>query len=131
MAIADDNGVVTVVDVSTGSKQPKRPKQLTGVHTSIVSAISFHPQRSDEIVTGGFDCIVCSWDLSSGRSKSAINVSQLSSLGSAGGVGQIVNPPFVQAVEYVAEGAGVAVALGDGSVSLFKHMNVSNSNYFS
>jgi WD40 repeat protein len=117
IAVSDDNGVVTIMEVGPTRSLSKRPKQLRGVHTSIVASIAFHPVNVKSLISGGFDCLVCAWDLTTGRSTAAVNVSQMTGSRDAQQAGsQLVNPAFVQSVSYVLDGAGIAATCGDGTV---------------
>ena len=63
LSIADDDGFVSIYDRET--LDPKIT--LNNVHSSIVGSVAFRPSNNDvnivhEIFTGGFVCLLCSWD---------------------------------------------------------------------
>ena len=132
LAAADDSGAVTLVE--TGRLRAYRPPTLTGAHTNLVNAVAFHPTDRAALVSGGFDCQLCTWDLSrpgaggGGAPRAVVHAGQL---GAAAGAGNpTINPPFVQCVAYVraqrghaGPALGVAVALGDGSIKVVDASN--------
>lgn len=118
LAVADDCGIVTILNVNKlGAYQPKR---FCGGHTNLVNAIAFNPIKQSSFFSGGFDCLICSWDTSAtGKSPDAVvDMSKLGHEGNDEFSLKTINPPFVQALSYVYDGQAVAVALGDGSVSI-------------
>ena len=128
IAVSDDSGVVTIVEPNCLETQ--KPRRLKGAHTNIVNAIAYNPMKPNNIVTGGFDCLLCSWDLDTPGTvpvpAAIVNIGQLSgatSLKSSGAAGifaslQTINPPFVQSLSYAYAGQAVAVVLGDGSLKI-------------
>ncbi len=122
IAVADDSGAVTTVPVSsTGvlsdNSSFSRYKKLSRVHTNIVGSVAFRRPNPSELTSGGFDSV---WDVARGRPTASVRLEHLadeSPEGESSCTNQILNPPFVQALEYVCGGRGVVFALGDGSVS--------------
>lgn len=62
IGIADDSGVITIIDSKKLNAHQKL--RLCGGHTSLVAAISYNPTNNNQLVSGGFDCLLCTWDLS-------------------------------------------------------------------
>ena len=121
LAISDDNGVITVLKAPfLQTKSSKR--QFSGIHSSLVNAIAFNSTKPNCFVTGGFDCMLCSWDLNSldCLPMARLNISEIGKTEATElkTTGPIFNPPFIQAVSYTSNGLSVVIALGDGSVSL-------------
>ena len=119
LAIGSDGGDVYVVDCNTKRRYNVKRKLSRG-HSSLVASVSFHPDdRSKEIVSGGLDCMLCCWNYSTGRLVYSINMASYAlSQVNEGGLGQLVNPPFVHSLSYLPGGGAVVAALGDGSVRL-------------
>jgi WD40 repeat protein len=123
LAVSDDNGVVTIVEPN--HLETRKPRRLKDVHSSLVNAIAYNPVNSHQIVSGGFDYQVCSWDLS-GRGlapapSAVVNIDQLgcgAEASSAAHSSQMVNPPFVQCISYAYGGRAVVTVLGDGSLKV-------------
>ncbi len=136
IAVADDSGSVTIVPVSPSgiisdnSNSYSRHKKLSRVHTNIVGAIAYRKHNPTELVSGGYDCTVCTWDVSRGRPVCSTRIQHLEPTEGEEGGGEetlcgskMLNPPFVFAVEYVCRGRGVLVGLGDGTVRTNPHYN--------
>lgn len=122
LAISDDNGTISLLErfTSTGIKK------LQGLHSSIAGSIAFHPFFPNELISGGFDCIMGLWDIHTRRIRCRTNFS--TALGSTAGQ-QFLNPPFVHALSYIYNGQLMCCALGDGSVKFF-HFVIYHSNIF-
>jgi len=142
MAVGDDEGNVMVLalDPACPRETPVRWNLLRrlggrggrGVHSSIVGTVAFKPNSSRELVSGGFDCVLCSWDFMQGRPGRRINFGTASAAGSTSpsqsqtqpqpqaqqqpAVSQLFNPPCVHAVAYTSSGRTLLAALGDGSL---------------
>jgi hypothetical protein len=145
MAVGDDEGNVMVLalDPACPRETPVRWNFLRrlggrGVHSSIVGTVAFKPNSSRELVSGGFDCVLCSWDFMQGRPGRRINfgAAEASAAGSGSTspfqshtqpqtqpqtqqqppVSQLFNPPCVHAVAYTSSGRTLLAALGDGSL---------------
>lgn len=120
IALSDDSGTVTVVDLSNFSNL----KCLSDFHSTIVGALSFKPNSFKELTTGGFDCKTCIWDFISGRPKSNIDFSKNNLLNANNSnnngnqLSQLFNPPFVQALAYLYQGDVLVCGLGDGTIHL-------------
>lgn len=113
IAVGDDSGVATILE--TNNLKAYKPKRLNG-HSSLVNAIAFNPANSSSFVSGGFDCLLSTWDLNHPNSpKSTVN---LANLGIANNESKLktINPPFVQNLSYICKAQAIVIALGDGSV---------------
>ncbi len=121
IAVGDDSGAVTIVPVTPGgvlsdNASFSRHRKLSRVHTSIVNAIAYRKPNSSELVSGGFDCVSCVWDVARGRPSASVRLEHVVADDTESAQNQVLNPPFVHAVEYVCGGRGVLCALGDGTV---------------
>eukprot|EP01034_Spumella_vulgaris_P029737 gene29737-36832_t len=105
-----------------------RLKKLSGVHTNIVGAIAFKPNNKNEIISGGYDCVACTWDISRGKSTSSVRVEHIAEEGDEKPTNQVLNPPFIQAVDYCCEGRGVLLSLGDGTLRLLSSRDLSTTH---
>ena len=116
IAVADDTGTVTIIDVKRLNAY--KPRQLKG-HASLVNAVAFNPLNSNRLVSGGFDYILNSWDLDlpGGNLTDTANISLLGNGTVDPSSLKTINPPFPQCLSFTSGGRAVAVALGDGSVS--------------
>ena len=141
LAVAMDNGLINLIPL-----QPKgifcensgstRYKRLSRVHTNIVNCINFKRNNPRELLSGGFDCIGCVWEVDRGRPKVSIKFQQLertdggeddaAALGSNNPM-QIVNPPFVMSMNYICDGRCVVAALGDGTVRILNSKDLSGN----
>ena len=117
IAVADDAGVITIVN--SRLLAANNPKRLNG-HTSIVNAVAFSPINNCELMSGGFDYILNSWNLETstrvGNPAASSNLSKLGNEVNDGVSARSINPPFIQDISYMCDGRALALALGDGSV---------------
>jgi WD40 repeat protein len=134
MAVGDDSGVISLVPIESKTHQPvsvtasgTRVKRLNRVHSNLIGALSFRP-NSKYVSSGGFDCLLCEWDVGFGRPTGTINfassdmaariVHSAMPLTEPSAVSApFVNPPFVHAISHIFEGRAVVAALGNGMVS--------------
>ncbi|GLJ38336.1 hypothetical protein SUGI_0780810 [Cryptomeria japonica] len=133
---ADDSGEIKVIDIH----QHCVYKTLRAVHTNICSCVQFHPRKPWEVISGGLDSKILTWDFSRGRVRKMIDLGAAvsSNADSDTSTNQICNPPFVHALA-VPEGflqrgdnQVVAVARGDGAIEIIDleyetHMGVSKN----
>ena len=106
LAACDDSGEIKVIDVQSG----KLFKSLKNKHENICSSVQFRPNRPWEIVSGGMDFRIVSWDYSSGRVLQELNVQELGGDSSEGAY--FVNPPFVHSIHMAGNGRMFAAGLG-------------------
>lgn len=124
IAAADDEGCITVLDLTSYASETCRRRVLSRGHTNIAGCLAFKPNSLRELASGGFDCKVCFWDTSMGRPQGEHSFSQVFNTSTDGeSLSRAINPPFVHDVGYVAEGAALACVLGDGSVRKFSHLS--------
>lgn len=143
ISVADDSGAIIIIPVRNGvfsspnnihgndtvfiNKQ--QYKKLSRVHSNLVSSINYKSKNPTELLSGGFDCVCCIWDVSGGRPKSSFNFNATTTNNNSK---QIFNPPFVQYCDYFLDDKFVLCGLGDGSVSnIIESFNVfiSNNNF--
>ncbi|KAL6574104.1 hypothetical protein OROHE_001646 [Orobanche hederae] len=118
LAAADDAGDVKIIDVH----QRCLYKTLRAGHKSlpICSSVQFLPWRSWEVVTGGLDSKLVTWDFSKGRPTKIMDFGT----GSEGDAGKCCNPAFVHALivpdlDIVDKVGKICVAArGDGVVNI-------------
>jgi WD40 repeat protein len=116
VAVGDDSGIATILE--TNNLKAYKPKRLNG-HNSLVNAMAFSPVNPNSFVTGGFDCLLSTWDLDNPNGpKSSVNMSKLGNEKNESTMKNI-NPPFVQNLSYIFQAMAIVVALGDGSVMYF------------
>lgn len=122
LAACDDSGEVKVVDVQSG----RLFKTLKRKHENISSTVQFRPSRPWEIVSGGMDFKVISWDFSSGRSLQELNVQELGENSQEGAY--FVNPPFVHSIHMAGNGRKFASGLGKKVLYVISHKNCKMGN---
>lgn len=115
LACCDDGGEIKVIELSSG----RLFKTLRNKHDNICSTVQFRPIRRWEIVSGGMDFWVVSWDFFSGRALYELNVQGHGGNGSEGAY--FVNPPFVHSIHMMENGRMFASGLGNGDVQLFRY----------
>lgn len=115
LACCDDGGEIKVIELSSG----RLFKTLRNKHDNICSTAQFRPIRRWEIVSGGMDFWVVSWDFFSGRALYELNVQGHGGNGSEGAY--FVNPPFVHSIHMMGNGRMFASGLGNGDVQLFRY----------
>jgi WD40 repeat protein len=131
LAVAMDSGVINLLPVKLNgvfceNSGTTRYKRLTRQHTNIVNTIVFKRNNPKELLSGGFDYTACVWETDRGKPKATTSFTALPAGDGEPSVGgsetasmplQMVNPPFVMAMEYVLGGRCIVAALGDGTVS--------------
>eukprot|EP00602_Paraphysomonas_sp_CaronLab_P004435 CAMPEP_0185034930 /NCGR_PEP_ID=MMETSP1103-20130426/25407_1 /TAXON_ID=36769 /ORGANISM="Paraphysomonas bandaiensis, Strain Caron Lab Isolate" /LENGTH=281 /DNA_ID=CAMNT_0027571781 /DNA_START=18 /DNA_END=860 /DNA_ORIENTATION=+ len=106
VAVGDDNGVISLVNIDTGDVI----RRLSRVHSSVIGAAEFSPFNPKVLVSGGFDSLCCSWDVLRGRPASEVVDFTHQQQGN-----QISNPPFVHDIMHLPGGRVAVCALGDGT----------------
>lgn len=139
MAVGDDEGNVYVLELEASRADPtcwRVLKRLSrGVHTSIVGAVAFKPNSPRELVSGGFDCLACSWNFAMGRPQhrynfgtstdTVVTVSADCGVGApANSPSQMFNPPCVHALGFACGGRVLLASLGDGTLRALHASNM-------
>ena len=128
IAVGDDIGIISIIpldnkhlptnELSNGIKS----KKLSRFHCNMIGSIAFRPNSNREIISGGFDCNLFSWDFISSRPQASYNYSTEieNTLKNSDHTSQtnILNPPFIQCVRFGIENRAVVSALGNGSVRI-------------
>ncbi len=115
LAHCDDNGTVCVSDLGAFEVV----LALEGAHDNIVSCLTFDPNASsNQLVTGGFDSQLIVWDITEGEVMHSTQIVAHADGASTASASQLLNPPFVHAMEFSRSGAELAVGLGDGTVAI-------------
>lgn len=128
LAVGDDRGKVVIMERNrapgVGPAAWKLSKCLSrSMHSSIIGSVAFRPNSSRELVSGGFDCVACSWDFGLGKPLASCNfgaVPDSSRSEDCGSPFHLVNPPFVHALQYISSGRAVLACLGDGTMRAVK-----------
>jgi WD40 repeat protein len=130
LAVAMDSGVINLLPVKLNgvfceNSGTTRYRRLTRQHTNIVNAIVFKRNNPKELLSGGFDYTACVWETDRGKPKATTSFTALPAGDGEPSAGdsetapmplQMVNPPFVMAMDYVLGGRCIVSALGDGTV---------------
>lgn len=125
IAVGDDNGVVTILPLdgdipSLMSSGGRRSKSLSKYHKNIIGSIAIRSNAAgSEIISGGFDCSLCTWEKDSARPQVSYNYSTAVEEALSTNPtdrSNILNPPFVQALDFGMEGRVVVSAVGNGAV---------------
>ena len=139
MAVGDDEGNVHVLELETSRADPtcwRVLKRLSrGVHTSIVGAVAFKPNSPRELVSGGFDCLACSWNFAMGRPQhrynfgasadTVVTVSADCGVGApANSPSRMFNPPCVHSLGFACGGRVLLASLGDGTLRALRASNM-------
>ena len=124
IAVGDDAGTISIFPIESDfpvsvTSAGMNSRRLTRFHSNIIGSISFKPSNTPEILSGGFDCKVCSWDYSKCRTLANNNFTITTTSK------QVVNPPFVQSIKHIFDGDLVICALGNGSLQLLKCKDLS------
>jgi WD40 repeat protein len=91
LAVADDSGTITLIPLTPQgllrdtSAVSTHFKKLARVHTNIVGAVAFKPTNKNELISGGYDCAVCVWDISRGKPSASVRVEHIVNEGDEGG----------------------------------------------
>ncbi|XP_021295117.1 WD repeat-containing protein 53 [Herrania umbratica] len=94
LASADDGGEIKIIDI----RQQCVFKTLRNGHTSICSCVQFIPWRPWEVITGGLDTKLITWDFSKGRPSKIVDLG-LPDMSSGSKAGQCFNPAFVHSIK--------------------------------
>ncbi|XVE51490.1 hypothetical protein DITRI_Ditri02bG0045300 [Diplodiscus trichospermus] len=117
LAAADDGGEIKIIDI----RQQCIFKTLRAGHTSICSSVQFIPWRPWEVITGGLDSKLITWDFSKGRPSKVVDFG-LPDMNS--NAGQCFNPAFVHSIKVPDAdmldklGKICVVARGDGVINV-------------
>ena len=114
LASCDDSGEIKVIDVASG----RLFKSLHNKHDNICSTVQFRASRPWEIVSGGMDFKVVSWDVSSGRLLQELNVQELGGDSQEGAY--FINPPFVHSIHMAGNGRMFAAGLGKFNTFMYQ-----------
>ena len=106
LAACDDSGEIKIIDVQS----KKVFKSLRGKHENICSTVQFRPTRPWEVVSGGLDSRVVSWDFSSGRALQEVDMRNLDNASDR--ETYLVNPPLVHSIHMSENGRIFAAGLG-------------------
>lgn len=131
IAVGDDEGLVSVIPLDSSNKpvlvttSGMRYKLLSRHHTNLIGGIDFSPYNVNELMTGSFDCTISSWDFSRSRHLLTYNYSdqiqhaltKSKTTSKVDSDTNIVNPPFVQCLQYALNGRVIVTCLGNGNVS--------------
>ncbi|KAJ1720396.1 glycogenin glucosyltransferase [Coemansia erecta] len=94
VALVDEEGMVGVFDVTDSSISVDK---FAGAHDALASCVTIHPEQP-EIATGGFDQKVRFWDMAEETQINEVDANVVSNRTSS--QKQLVNPPFVYALDY-------------------------------
>lgn len=89
-------------------------RKLRQVHRNNIGALAFS-ERKKEVISGGYDFLLCKWDVDLLKPSKRIEVESLSNIESSK---QTLNPPFITGIQYIPGQPVLATTFGDGSVSL-------------
>jgi len=122
LAIADDSSLVYLMRLNEdGSFQPmgKQTRALQRVHENMVGTVSFaNINKKNQIYTGGYDYICCNWDVDRCRPIKSVTIQTLAENETHDSANSVFNPPFINHLQVLEDKQLIALALGDGSVSL-------------
>ncbi|XP_022715741.1 WD repeat-containing protein 53 [Durio zibethinus] len=119
LAAADDGAEIKIIDI----RQQCVFKTLRAGHTSICSSVQFIPWRPWEVITGGLDSKLITWDFSKGRPSKIVDFG-LPDMSSGSNAGQCLNPAFVHSIKVPdvdmldKVGKICVVAKGDGVIDV-------------
>ncbi len=114
LSVCDDSGEILIIDVHAGKKF-KTCKR----HDNICSCAVFNQRRQWEIISGGLDCQLITWDYSKGRRLSSIDMNKLTqSCNSSVSSSHSINPPMIHTLCNIKDTPIVAVGLGNGYIVL-------------
>ncbi|XP_073718759.1 WD repeat-containing protein 53 [Misgurnus anguillicaudatus] len=112
LALADDSGVVRIVDL-----QLEKVTRTLRKHDNICSSVMFRPHRPQSLVSAGLDMQVMLWNL---PKVSPLWTCSLQDASEGGGAGQIFNPPLAHCIDVASCGDVFACAAEDGCVHLLR-----------
>lgn len=135
IAIADDSMTIKILPTTragiiNNQSGYAKMKVISRVHENLVSSLAFKPTNPRELLSGGFDCIGCAWDISTSKPKSSTTFTACASEdvisgGFGGSSTSMFNPPMVQCVTYAMGGRVALFALGDGTVRVINTQDMS------
>ncbi|KAF9582075.1 WD repeat-containing protein 53, partial [Lunasporangiospora selenospora] len=110
LVACDDAGDVRTLDLKTGKWMRATDRR----HDNIAMTAQFIPAKDLQVISGGMDKRVITWDLYKGRALKMIETD----IPTLPGVQakQLFNPPFVHSIAIHPSGTHAAVGLGDGTV---------------
>ncbi|KAI7800487.1 putative WD repeat-containing protein 53 [Triplophysa rosa] len=111
LVVADDSGVVTVIDT-----QLEKVTRTLRKHVNICSSVTFRPHRPQSLLSAGLDMQVMLWTLPKVRPLWSCSLQD----GSVEGAGQMFNPPLAHCVDAASCGDVFACAAEDGCVHLLR-----------
>ncbi|KAJ1837135.1 WD repeat-containing protein 53, partial [Coemansia sp. RSA 2703] len=94
VALVDEEGMTGVFDTTDSSIAIDK---FAGAHEALASCVAIHPEQP-EIATGGFDQKVHFWDMAEEALINGVDANVVSN--QASNQKQLVNPPFVYALDY-------------------------------
>ncbi|KAI7869058.1 WD40-repeat-containing domain protein [Spinellus fusiger] len=109
LATADDDGQVTIVDLTTH----KIYKPFSKKHRSICMVVQFRPKKPWQVWSGGLDNKVLQWDFSRGSILSTYDTNPKEPSAE-----HMFNPPFVYCLAISTNGQRIAAGLGDTTVQV-------------
>jgi len=112
LSACDDSGEIKIIDVASG----RLFKSLHNKDDNICSTVQFRSNRPWEIISGGMDFKVVSWDFSSGRPLQEFNVQELGGDSQEGAY--FINPPFVHSIHMAGNGRMFVAGLGINKFTL-------------
>lgn len=131
IAAADDYGQVRISNVNQletkSNNSAKVFQHAQSDHSAIVTNAIFQPKArhifSDNsqnllLASGGTDCFIHLWDLSSRSCYKpclSYHIEQDTSSGGSSGISQVCNPPMVHSLAFSHSGSILATGLGDGT----------------
>jgi WD40 repeat protein len=114
-ALGDDDGIIHILN-----SQGEILKRLRRPHVNVIGCISFRPNNNNNLVSGGFDSLLCLHDYKRGRIQYSIDFSTLAIESG----NQMSNPPFVHDITHMFQHRVVLSALGDGSLHLNRSVDL-------
>lgn len=121
LAACDDSGDIQIINID----DTRLFRTCRRGHQNICSSVAFHPKRSWELISGGLDCLVMSWDFSRGRPLVRMNMQEVTTPSDV----YTINPPMVHCMSLMGEEPLLICGLGNGSVAVCdiskkKHIDV-------
>lgn len=126
----DDNGDVSMFDAMT-LEILNNKERIIGKHENIISCIKLFPRDTFLFATGGMDSILAIWSGSTLKLVNKIDVklaptenqAESAKAGkvtmSTSNTSKMLNPPFVNDIDYSRNGKQIAVACGDSSIIVY------------
>ena len=126
LTACDDSGEILIIDVES-SRKCKTCRR----HDNICSAVVFNPRRPWEIISGGLDCQLISWDFSRAKLLSSMNMSDVQSSSQSDNSSYSINPPMIHTLCTIPDQPLVVAGLGNGSIVLVNVSKRSNMELIS